>query len=332
MTRSALVTGGAGFIGSHLVDGLLAAGWRVRLLDDFSSGREANVAHLDGSAELLRGDLRDRALLDRALAGVEVVFHEGAVPSVPRSVAEPERTHSVNATGTLGVLEASRVAGVRRVVFASSSSAYGDTPVLPKVETMPPCPLSPYALQKYAGERYCQLYHRLYGLETVALRYFNVYGPRQALSNPYTGVLAIFAARLLNGRPPLIFEDGLQSRDFVHVSDVVRANLLALASSTEEGRVYNVGTGRATTILRVAEELARQLGRDIAPDVPGRFRAGDVRHCIADVALSGRELGYAPRIAFEEGLKDLLEWLARQAPEDRVDEATRELEQRGLAR
>jgi dTDP-L-rhamnose 4-epimerase len=368
-----LVTGGAGFIGSHLVDGLLQAGHEVRVLDALASqvhgAGSARPSYLAAEAELVQGDVRDRGALARALAGVEAVFHQAAAVGVGQSMYEIERYVSANSLGTAVLLEelVARRDRIRKLVVASSMSLYGEGAYrdpsgalvfpparttarfearrweledetgrqlipAPTPEAKPLQPTSVYAVTKRDHEELCLTVGSAYGIPTVALRYFNVYGPRQALSNPYTGVLAIFAARLLNGRPPLIFEDGLQSRDFVHVSDVVRANLLALASSAEEGRVYNVGTGRATTILRVAEELARQLGRDIAPDVPGRFRAGDVRHCIADVALSGRELGYAPRIAFEEGLKDLLEWLARQAPEDRVDEATRELEQRGLAR
>jgi UDP-glucose 4-epimerase len=308
MTRLALVTGGAGFIGSHLVDALLAAGWRVRLLDDFSSGREANVAHLNGSAELLRGDLRDRALLARALAGVEVVFHQGAVPSVPRSVAEPERTHSVNATGTLGVLEASRAAGVRRVVFASSSSAYGDTPVLPKVETMPPCPLSPYALQKYAGERYCQLYHRLYGLETVALRYFNVYGPRQNPRSEYAAVIPRFATACLSGEAPVVFGDGEQTRDFTFVADAVAANLLAADAPRAAGEVVNVAGGRRVSLNELLREIRALTGASVSARHEAG-RPGDVRDSLADLGRARELLGYAPRVDLRTGLAKTIESL-----------------------
>jgi UDP-glucose 4-epimerase len=308
MTRLALVTGGAGFIGSHLVDALLAAGWRVRLLDDFSSGREANVAHLDGSAELLRGDLRDRELLARALAGVEVVFHQGAVPSVPRSVAEPERTHSVNATGTLGVLEASRAAGVRRVVFASSSSAYGDTPVLPKVETMPPCPLSPYALQKYAGERYCQLYHRLYGLETVALRYFNVYGPRQNPRSEYAAVIPRFATACLSGEAPVVFGDGEQTRDFTFVADAVAGNLLAADAPRAAGEVVNVAGGRRVSLNELLREIRALTGASVSARHEAG-RPGDVRDSLADLGRARELLGYAPRVDLRTGLARTIESL-----------------------
>jgi nucleoside-diphosphate-sugar epimerase len=308
MSRTALVTGGAGFIGSHLVDRLLAEGWRVRLLDDFSSGREANVAHLNGHTELLRGDLRDRTLLGRALAGVEVVFHQGAVPSVPRSVAEPERTNDVNVTGTLGVLEASRKAGVRRVVFASSSSAYGDTPVLPKVETMPPCPLSPYALQKYAGERYCQLFHRLYGLETVALRYFNVYGPRQNPKSEYAAVIPRFATACLAGESPLVFGDGEQTRDFTFVGDAVAANLLAADAPRAPGEVTNVAGGRRVSL----NELLREIRALTGARVEARYqpaRPGDVRDSLADLSRARELLGYEPQVDLRTGLARTIEHL-----------------------
>ena len=308
MTRSALVTGGAGFIGSHLVDRLLADGWQVRLLDDFSSGREANIAHLNGSAELLRGDLRDRALLARAVEGVEVVFHHGAVPSVPRSVAEPERTHSVNATGTLGVLEASRAAGVKRVVFASSSSAYGDTPVLPKVETLPPCPLSPYALQKYTGERYCQLYHRLYGLETVALRYFNVYGPRQNPESEYAAVIPRFATACLAGQAAVVFGDGEQTRDFTFVADAVAANLLAADAPLAPGEVVNVAGGRRISLNELLGEIRGLTGATLPPrHEPAR--PGDVRDSLADLGRARELLGYVPRVDLRTGLARTITFL-----------------------
>jgi len=308
MSRGALVTGGAGFIGSHLADGLLAAGWRVRLLDDFSSGREANVAHLHDHVELLRGDLRDAGLLARVLPGVDVVFHQGAVPSVPRSVAEPERTNDVNVTGTLRVLEASRKAGVRRVVFASSSSAYGDTPVLPKVETMPPCPLSPYALQKYAGERYCQLYHRLYGLETVALRYFNVYGPRQDPKSEYAAVIPRFARACLAGEAPLVFGDGEQTRDFTFVGDAVAANLLAADAPRAPGEVVNVAGGRRVSL----NQLLREIRELTHASVEARYQAarpGDVRDSLADLLRARELLGYEPQVDLRTGLARTIESL-----------------------
>jgi nucleoside-diphosphate-sugar epimerase len=310
MSRSALVTGGAGFIGSHLADGLLAAGWRVSLLDDFSSGRETNVAHLLGHVELLRGDLRDAGLLARVLPGVEVVFHQGAVPSVPRSVAEPERTNDVNVTGTLRVLEASRTAGVRRVVFAASSSVYGDTPVLPKVETMPPCPLSPYALQKYAGERYCQLFHRLYGLETVALRYFNVYGPRQDPNSEYAAVIPRFARACLAGEAPLVFGDGEQTRDFTFVGDAVAANLLAADAPRAAGEVMNVAGGRRVSLNQLLREI-----RDLThAQVEARYqpaRPGDVRDSLADLSRARELLGFEPQVDLRTGLARTIDALGQ---------------------
>ena len=310
MTRRALVTGGAGFIGSHLVDRLLAEGWQVSLLDDFSSGREANIAHLAGHAEVVRGDLRDGELLAHLLPGVEVVFHQGAVPSVPRSVAEPVRTNDVNVTGTLGLLEAARSAGVRRVVFASSSSAYGDTPVLPKVESMPPCPLSPYALQKYAGERYCQLFHRLYGLETVALRYFNVYGPRQNPESEYAAVIPRFATACLAGEAPVVFGDGEQTRDFTFVGDAVAANLLAADAARAPGEVVNVAGGRRVSLNQLLGEIRTLTKAKVEPRyLPAR--AGDVRDSLADLSRARELLGYEPRVELRTGLLRTIESLER---------------------
>jgi nucleoside-diphosphate-sugar epimerase len=310
MRRRALVTGGAGFIGSHLVDGLLAAGWQVSLLDDFSSGREVNVAHLDGAAEVVRGDLRDGGLLSRLLPGVDAVFHQGAVPSVPRSVAEPERTNDVNVTGTLGLLAAARKAGVRRVVYASSSSAYGDTPVLPKVESMPPCPLSPYALQKYAGERYCQLFFRLYGLETVALRYFNVYGPRQNPNSEYAAVIPRFATACLSGVAPVVFGDGEQTRDFTFVGDAVAANLLAADAARAPGEVINVAGGRRVSLNQLLGEIRALTHAQVGPRYqPGR--AGDVRDSLADLSRARELLGYEPRVDLRTGLARTIESLER---------------------
>jgi UDP-glucose 4-epimerase len=310
MSRSALVTGGAGFIGSHLAEGLLAAGWRVRLLDDFSSGREANLVHLRGELEVLRGDVRDRALVARALGGVEVVFHEAAVASVPRSVAEPERTHDVNVNGTLGLLECARHAGVRRVVFASSSAIYGDAPGLPKVEDMAPCPLSPYALQKYAAERYGQLFHRLHGLETVALRYFNVYGPRQDPNSEYAAVIPRFATAYLTGQTPVVFGDGEQTRDFAFVSDVVEANLLAADAAPAVGAAVNVAGGRGISL----NELLREMGTLTEVCIAARHeppRPGDVRHSRADLSRARSLLGWQPRVDLRTGLARTLEHLRR---------------------
>lgn len=300
--RSALVTGGAGFIGGHLVERLLADGWSVRVLDDFSSGREANLGAVSGRVDLVRGDVRDEAVVKAAVEGVEVVFHQAAVPSVPRSVAEPLRTNAVNVDGTLLVLECARHAGVRRVVYAASSSAYGDTPELPKVETMPGNPLSPYALQKYAGEVYCRLYTGLYGLETVALRYFNVFGPRQDPTSQYAAVIPLFATACLEGRPARIHGDGGQTRDFTSVFDAVQANVLAADAPKASGHVCNVAAGRRTSLLELLAEIQRQTGADVAPvhDPP---RAGDVRDSLASLERARELLGYEPRVSLEEGIR-----------------------------
>jgi UDP-glucose 4-epimerase len=299
--RSALVTGGAGFIGSHLVDALLAEGWRVRVLDDLSSGREANLADALPRIDFVRGDLRDPATRERCLAGVDVVFHQGAVPSVPRSVAEPLRTHDVNSNGTLGVLEAARHAGVRRVVYAASSSAYGDTVELPKTESMPANPRSPYALQKWTGEAYCRLYADLYGLETVALRYFNVFGPRQDPKSEYAAVVPRFAVACLRGEPAVIYGDGRQTRDFTYVADAVRANLLAAESPKASGSVLNVAGGKRVSLLELLEAIAGICGTTIPPrHEPGR--AGDVRDSLADLTRARDLLGYEPQVSLGEGL------------------------------
>lgn len=300
--RQALVTGGAGFIGGHLVDGLLAAGWRVRVLDDFSSGREENLAGARDRIELIRGDLADPETAAKAVAGVEVVFHQGAIPSVPRSVAEPLRTNRVNIDGTLTILEAARQAGVRRLVYAASSSAYGDTEVLPKVETMPASSLSPYALQKYAGEVYCRLYHDLYGLETVALRYFNIFGPRQDPKSAYAAVVPLFATACLRGEPPTIHGDGEQSRDFTFVADAVRANLAAADAPRAAGQVINVAGGRRVTLNELLAMIQEIAGSRVVP-IHGPARAGDVRHSLADLGRARVLLGWEPATPLRDGLE-----------------------------
>jgi UDP-glucose 4-epimerase len=296
------VTGGAGFIGGHLSERLVAEGWRVRVLDDFSSGRAENLAEVVDSIELVRGDIRDPDTVAKAVEGVEVVFHEAAVPSVPRSVAEPLRTNSVNVDGTLLVLESARRAGVRRVVYAASSSAYGDTPVLPKVETMPGHPLSPYALQKYAGEIYCRLYAQLYGLETVALRYFNVYGPRQDPKSEYAAVIPRFVTACLTGASPCVYGDGEQTRDFTCVIDAVRANLLAADAPGAVGTVCNVAAGARTSLNDLIAEISRQTGAN-APVIHQPAREGDVRDSLASLDRSRALLGYQPTVDLAEGLR-----------------------------
>jgi UDP-glucose 4-epimerase len=301
MTQCALVTGGAGFIGSHLVDRLVREGWRVRVLDDFSSGREQNLAASRAHIELLRGDLCDDALAARAVAGADVVFHEAAVPSVPRSVAEPVRTNRVNITGTLGLLEAARAAGVRRFVFAASSSAYGNTETLPKAEEMAPTPESPYALQKLAGEEYCRLYTKLYGFETVALRYFNVFGPRQNPESEYAAVVPRFITACLAGRAPTIYGDGEQTRDFTFVGDVVEANWLAAHAKAPVGSVINVAGGRRISL----NELLRAIQSIAGTSLSAKYepaRAGDVKHSLASMARAEALLGFRPRTTLLDGL------------------------------
>jgi UDP-glucose 4-epimerase len=302
---SCLVTGGAGFIGSHLVEGLLGAGWRVRVLDDFSTGNPANVAALADRIELIRGSVADPAAALSAMAGCEVVFHLAALPSVVKSVEEPLLVHDVTATGTLNVLDGARRQGVRRVVYAASSSAYGDQPGAERTETDALLPLSPYAAAKLAGEHYCQACSATYGLETVRLRFFNVFGPRQDAKSPYSGVIALFIAAMSAGRTPTIFGDGQQARDFVYVANVVQALLSAAAAPAASGKVYNIGNGQSTTIVELVRDLNNLLGTDIRPNFAPP-RAGDVRFSQADIARARADLSYDPRVSFRDGLASTL--------------------------
>jgi nucleoside-diphosphate-sugar epimerase len=307
--RRALVTGGAGFIGGHLVARLVSDGWKVRVLDDFSTGKPDNLAESIGQVEVLRGDVREPADLARAVEGVEVVFHEAAVPSVPRSISDPWLTHSVNVDGTLRVLEAARHAGVRRVVYAASSSAYGDTEELPKVETMMPHMLSPYALQKHCGEVYCRLYTELYGLETVALRYFNVFGPRQDPESEYAAVIPRFACAALAGEPCHIYGDGEQTRDFTFVADTVQANLLAADAPEASGSVMNVASAKQISLNALWTSICEIVGIEVEPVYePGR--AGDVRDSLADLGRARKLLGFEPEFDLAEGLRLTVESFA----------------------
>ena len=303
-----LVTGGAGFIGSHLCRRLLASGCAVRVLDDLSSGRRENIAELEGEVELVEGDLCDEALVCAALAGVDYVLHHAAVASVQTSIERPLFDQEVNARGTLRLFEAARRAGVRRVVFAASAASYGNDPMVPKREDMLPVPESPYAISKIAGEYYARVYSSLYGLEVVCLRYFNVFGPRQDPSSPYSGVISIFAERMLEGAAPTVFGDGAQSRDFVYVDNVVEANMRACATPGIAGRVYNIGCGHSASLLDLVAALNRVLGTAIEPEF-APARAGDVRLSVADIARAQRELGYEPVVHFEEGLERTLAWM-----------------------
>jgi dTDP-L-rhamnose 4-epimerase len=370
MTKRVLITGGAGFIGSHVSDLLLASGYAVRVLDNLtpqvhSAGQE-RPHYLDADAELMIGDVRDRAVVERSLADVDAVIHLAAAVGVGQSMYDIVSYVQANDVATAVLLEILSQRRVERLVVASSMSIYGEglarrrngelvspderpveqlrrgvwelqdsagEPLVPIAtpESKQPSLSSIYALNKYSQERMSLIIGKAYGIPTVALRFFNVYGPRQALSNPYTGVLAIFAARLLNGRPPLVFEDGRQQRDFVHVRDVAKACLLALEHPGASGQVFNVGSGESRTILSIADDLARVMGRpQIRPQLVGKYRAGDIRHCFADIGASRTLLGYAPEVAFRDGLEELAEWLSGQVAEDRVDGATAELETRGL--
>jgi dTDP-L-rhamnose 4-epimerase len=368
-----LVTGGAGFIGSHLVDALVDQGHRVRVLDALVSqvhGENAKPAYVNSEAEFIQGDVCDRRTVDSALDGIDVVFHEAAEVGVGQSMYEIERYVRANDLGTAVLLEAilERKPQIKKLVVASSMSIYGEgayscddcgsvapqlrpvsqllerrwevecpkcgkdlTPA-PTTEEKPLFPTSVYAVTKQDQEQFCLAVGRSYGIPAVALRYFNVYGTRQALSNPYTGVCAIFSARLLNGNRPMIFEDGEQTRDFVHVSDIVRANLLALETDRADYQAINVGTGVATSIREVSRLLAEGLGQDLEPEIVSKYREGDIRHCVADISKAKSLLGYEPQISLERGIPELLSWVKAQAARDKVESATAELESRQLVR
>ncbi len=302
-----LVTGGAGFIGSHIVEGLLARGDAVTILDDFSTGRRENVEPFLDRVTLVEADLNDGEALLRAVDGAEVVFHEAALPSVPRSVSDPIGSNRANVDGTLALLCAARDAGVRRVVYAASSSAYGDSEQLPKVESMKPSALSPYAASKLAGEFYASAFTRCFGLETVSLRYFNVFGPRQNPKSQYAAAIPLFITAILKGRHPVVYGDGEQSRDFTYVENVVRANLLAAEAPQAEGRVFNVGCGAAVTVNRIIEMINELCGKNVPSDFQPP-RVGDVKHSLADISAAGECLGYAPVVPFEEGLRRTIEF------------------------
>ena len=299
---SYLVTGGAGFIGSHLVEALLQRGDSVRVLDDFSTGKADNLAPFSGRFEMLEGRIDDASLAERAVRDIDFVLHQAALGSVPRSVEDPAGSHAANLTGTLVLLDASRRAKVRRFVYASSSSVYGDTPELPKTESMVPAPLSPYAVTKLGGEHYCRVFHGIYGLETVALRYFNVFGPRQRPDSQYAAVIPRFIAALKGGEAPVVYGDGRQSRDFTYVENVVQANLAACEAPVRAaGQAFNIACGERISLLDLLRELQALSGRSQAP----RFepsRKGDVRDSLADIRKAEDYLAYRSRISFREGL------------------------------
>ncbi len=303
---TALVSGGAGFVGSHLVDQLVAGGTSVRVLDDLSSGHLHNLEDSLPSIELIRADLLDAAALERATRGVDVIFHLAAIPSVPISVREPARTNQVNLQGTLSILEAARKHRVGRVVFASSCAIYGDAPTLPKLEDLPPRPLSPYALQKLGAELYCKLYADLYGLETVSLRYFNIYGPRQDPASDYAAVIPLFISAALRGDPLRIFGEGDQTRDFVYVGDVVEANLRAATAAGVAGAVLNVASGRRTSIGELAQLIGECVDRELVIQHAAP-RKGDILHSWADVSRARELLDYNPSVDLKEGLRLTIE-------------------------
>ena len=370
MTKRILITGGAGFIGSHLSDELLSQGSEVRVLDNLCEqvhGADCRRPdYLDGEVEMVFGDVRDPDTVRKALEGVDAVFHLAARVGVGQSMYEVAEYTSVNNEGTAALLQALSEKPVEKLLVASSMSLYGEglyktargelvsgtvrtleqlkahewelrhadgtvlAPV-PTPETKTPSLASVYALSKFDQEQLCLIVGQAYNIPTVALRFFNVYGPRQALSNPYTGVMAIFASRLLNNKSPLIFEDGLQQRDFVSVYDVARACRLALETPEAAGKVFNVGSGQHYTILDLAQRVCAAMGKEfIEPEITGKYRMGDIRHCFADIGLAGSILGYEPQVSIEEGLKELVLWLEGQAAEDKVEQARAELTARGL--
>ena len=306
-TRLFLVTGGAGFIGSNIVDALVRRGDRVRVLDNLSTGNPANLAGVRSQIEFIEGDVVDPAVVGRAVEGVDCIFHEAALASVPASVESPLASHAACATGVVNVLDSARKAGVRRVIYAASSSAYGDTPTSAKRETDLPAPISPYAAAKLAGEMYCQAFAATYGLETVSLRYFNVFGPRQDPASPYSAVIPLFITALLEGRRPILYGDGKQSRDFVYIANVVRGNLLAADAPGVSGRVINMADGRSTSLLTLLELLNRFLGTDVRPELKPA-RVGDVRESMADITRARSLLGYEPEVDFEEGLRRSIDY------------------------
>ena len=301
-----LVTGGAGFIGSHLAEELVRRGHRVRVVDSLITGKRRNLAHIPG-VEFLEGDLAEPGVAERAVRGVDYVLHQAAIPSVPRSVRDPVTSHRANVDASLNLLVAARDGGVKRLVYAGSSSAYGNTPTLPKREDMPPNPLSPYALQKLVAEQYCQMFTALYGFETVTIRYFNVFGPRQDPGSPYSGVISLFAAALLEGRQPIIYGDGEQTRDFTYVANVVDGVLRAVEAPGAAGEVINVATGGRISLNELLLTMNRIVGSHLQA-VYRESRAGDVHNSQADISKAKKLLGYVPIVPLDDGLKHTLDW------------------------
>ena len=308
LTGTVLVTGGAGFIGSHIASALTARGARVRVLDNLETGHLENIEEIGGDLDFIEGSVADEALLARVMEGVEVVFHEAAIPSVPRSVEAPRQTHIASVDGTFSLLLAARDKNVRRVVYAASSSAYGDQPTLPKSEEMRPDPLSPYAVAKLVGEYYCRVFTSVYGLETVSLRYFNVFGPRQDPGSQYSGVVSRFISSLLSDQRPVIYGDGEQSRDFTYIDNVVAANISAAAAKNASGNVINVANGERVTLNQLLAELKQLTGKENVTAEYQEARVGDVRHSLADISMARELLGYESKVDLREGLQRTIDW------------------------
>lgn len=308
-----LVTGGAGFIGSNIVEELLARGQNVRILDNLSTGREVNIAHLTGKVELFRGDIRDGELVDKAVRGADYVLHQAALASVPRSIANPVASSEVNIQGTLNLLQAAHKHGVKRFIAASSSSVYGDSVQLPKVETMPTNPKSPYAVTKLTLELYMKVFSEIHGLPTVALRYFNVFGPKQDPNSQYSAVIPLFVKGLIQGKPPTINGDGEQSRDFTYITNVIQANLKACEANISGFNVFNVACGGRYTLNHLYNTLAAAIGSDLRP-VYGPDRVGDVKHSMADIDAITNALDYRPEVTFEEGIAKTVAWYKAAGP------------------
>ena len=301
-----LITGGAGFIGSNIASELLNKGYSVRILDNFSSGKRENLKGMEKDIELVEGDIRSYHIVQDSLKDIDIVLHQAALPSVPRSIKDPITTNDVNINGTLNILEAAVDLKVKRVVYASSSSVYGDNPVLPKVETMVPNPLSPYAVSKLTGEKYCNVFSRIYGLETVCLRYFNVFGPRQDPASQYSAVIPKFIKAISQDIQPVIYGDGEQSRDFTYISNVIQANILAATSDCESGITVNCAVSGQITLNDLVKEMNKLMNKDVKPLYEGP-RAGDIKHSYADISLAEKSIGYKPVVSFEEDLKKTID-------------------------
>ncbi|MFA5863236.1 MAG: SDR family oxidoreductase [Phycisphaerae bacterium] len=307
-----LVSGGAGFIGSHLAEGLINRGKKVRIIDNFATGKRKNIQHLMDKIELIEGDIRKPEDCKKAVQGVAVVFHEAAIPSVPKSVEDPGLSHQSNVDGTFNMLMAARDAGVKRFVYAASSSAYGDTEISPKFEKILPGPKSPYAVAKLVGEYYCRCFYQCFKLQTIAIRYFNVFGPRQDPASQYAAAIPAFVTAIMENRRPTVYGDGEQSRDFTYIENVIEANLLAAAAPETHGEVINVACGESITVNAIIKRINELLGKNVQP-IYSPSRPGDVKHSLADITLAGEVIGYRPKILFDKGLQLAIDWYVKNA-------------------